>query len=431
MYNLSSVFTNSFSAGWKTWGQKGGWAVLDQGIFSGANFILNILLARWLSSESYGAFAVGFTILLLVGAVHNAFILEPLSVFGPSKYASVIVEYSRKTIRLHFLFTASFGAISLIAGIVLIYLGLDSPLPYAIFGMGISLPVILLIWHVRRISYLLQEPFLSFQSSAIYGVLLLSGVLILRESKFFNVFTIFIWMGVSASIGTFLFTLKRIFRRGTRQLIFLDIVGNHLSFGKWIALATVLTFVSGHIQIFIVAGEIGLEGAGVLRAMNNFFLPMSHIINAISSLGLSSFARDFTKGDYVSMRNKGLMISIILFLMSLVFELLIILFTVPVGWIVYQNKYINYNGLTIFMGFIPIFTALSAGPMLILRAIQKPAIFPMIGFITAIVGVTTGFMLTKKWGITGTAFSMVAASAAQLVVTYYHYNKWLKVTQRR
>ena len=30
------------------WARKGSLAVLDQGLFSGANFLVNILLARWL-----------------------------------------------------------------------------------------------------------------------------------------------------------------------------------------------------------------------------------------------------------------------------------------------------------------------------------------------------------------------------------------------
>ena len=41
-----------------SWLKKGSLAVLDQGLFSGANFVVNILLARWLTPEEYGAFAV-------------------------------------------------------------------------------------------------------------------------------------------------------------------------------------------------------------------------------------------------------------------------------------------------------------------------------------------------------------------------------------
>src|SRR6202030_792544 len=38
----------------RLWINKGGLALLDQGLISGSNFILSMLLARWLTPESYG-----------------------------------------------------------------------------------------------------------------------------------------------------------------------------------------------------------------------------------------------------------------------------------------------------------------------------------------------------------------------------------------
>ena len=38
------------------WLKKGGFAAVDQGLFSAANFLVNILLARWLEPVQYGAF---------------------------------------------------------------------------------------------------------------------------------------------------------------------------------------------------------------------------------------------------------------------------------------------------------------------------------------------------------------------------------------
>jgi len=40
------------------WTGKGGLAVVDQALFAGSNFLLSILLARWLTPAEYGAFAV-------------------------------------------------------------------------------------------------------------------------------------------------------------------------------------------------------------------------------------------------------------------------------------------------------------------------------------------------------------------------------------
>src|SRR5580692_6677487 len=39
------------------WIAKGGLAIADYGLISGSNFLLGVLLARWLSPEHYGAYA--------------------------------------------------------------------------------------------------------------------------------------------------------------------------------------------------------------------------------------------------------------------------------------------------------------------------------------------------------------------------------------
>ena len=45
---------------------KGFLAVLDQGLISGSNFLLSILLARWLRADQYGAYALSFAIFVLL-----------------------------------------------------------------------------------------------------------------------------------------------------------------------------------------------------------------------------------------------------------------------------------------------------------------------------------------------------------------------------
>src|SRR5438045_8021636 len=72
---------------------NGFWAIADQGLFAGSNFILNIVLARWLSPDEYGAFGVAFSIFLLVGTLHSSLLTEPMTVFAPGKFRERIEKY--------------------------------------------------------------------------------------------------------------------------------------------------------------------------------------------------------------------------------------------------------------------------------------------------------------------------------------------------
>src|ERR1700691_3728197 len=60
--------TGRFSGKFARWITKGGLAILDQGLISGSNFLIGILLARWLMPEQYGAFALAFYVFLLLSA---------------------------------------------------------------------------------------------------------------------------------------------------------------------------------------------------------------------------------------------------------------------------------------------------------------------------------------------------------------------------
>jgi hypothetical protein len=75
------------------WLTKGFWAVSDQGLFSLSNFALNLLLARWLVPQDYGAFTVALSVFYLVGTFHGALLTEPMLVFAPSRYKGRFPEY--------------------------------------------------------------------------------------------------------------------------------------------------------------------------------------------------------------------------------------------------------------------------------------------------------------------------------------------------
>ena len=61
-------------------------SILDQGMYSGFNFIASVLLARWLLPEDYGAYAIAFAIFQFGYQLQNAIIIEPMSVIGPVKF---------------------------------------------------------------------------------------------------------------------------------------------------------------------------------------------------------------------------------------------------------------------------------------------------------------------------------------------------------
>jgi len=69
------------------WGKRSFLSLADQSLTSGSAFLLNVLLARWLAPEAYGAFAVSFAGFLFLSGFHNVLFVEPMTVMGPSSYS--------------------------------------------------------------------------------------------------------------------------------------------------------------------------------------------------------------------------------------------------------------------------------------------------------------------------------------------------------
>src|SRR5258708_27297402 len=72
---------------------KGSFALLDQGLLACSNFLITMLLARQLTAEQYGAYALAFEAFLLLSVLYAAFVLEPMSVFGQSVYRDNMKDY--------------------------------------------------------------------------------------------------------------------------------------------------------------------------------------------------------------------------------------------------------------------------------------------------------------------------------------------------
>jgi O-antigen/teichoic acid export membrane protein len=412
----------------RSWSLRGGVAVMDQGLFSGGNFILNILLARWLSPVDYGAFSVAFAVFLFLAGFHNALLLEPMSVIGPARYPVHMRAFLSGQIRLHFLLTIPLGSLIALSGAGLLAIGMgDGWLPRALVGSGLALPFMLFLWMVRRMFYILQRPGAALLASGVYAATLLGGLWVIHHLGSDSSSIGFGLMGLTSlfsSLLTLLIWLKsNAWNEGDRPIAVGEILGAQWEYGKWLLAATFLSLGTGQAQTFFTAGLINLESAGALRALQNFILPMSQAVTAISTLGLPVLSFEYGRRKFGSLRRKGLVIAFALTALALAYDLILWLFAAPLEHYLYQAKYANYAWLLPILGFVPVFTALATGYSVILRAIQKPQHYLIAGVATAPVGLISGFLFTLWWGVQGTIISLVLTGATQLIIAYVLYKR--------
>ena len=165
----------------RRWGSRGAYSILDQALVSGANFVLSVLYARWLSADQYGSFAILLAVLLVAAGFHNALVLEPMSVLGPKSSQDRNGGYLSSLLVLHAAVVASLG-------LIIACVGLFFPAGNGI-GPGLSppaasLPFILSYWVLRRVFYLSGDARRAVTASIAYSASL--GSLLFVPHRFIS-----------------------------------------------------------------------------------------------------------------------------------------------------------------------------------------------------------------------------------------------------
>ncbi len=200
------------------WIRKGTLAIVDQGFIAGSNFLLSVLLARWLRPEQYGAYTLAFSLFLLLAGVHQALLLDPMSVLGPAVHQDQRREYLGALLWMH----AGLGlAIMMLLGVSTILvdrIAFHSDLAGALWGLTLAAPCILFFWLVRSAFYLELSPLTAAKGAVLYCVLVLGGLLVIYRYRALSPFSAFLLMAAGGiALGVLLLTkLKPILRLAGR-----------------------------------------------------------------------------------------------------------------------------------------------------------------------------------------------------------------------
>lgn len=407
------------------WGSRAGIAILDQGLFSGSNFILNILLARWMYPEEYGAFSLAFAIYLFFSGFHNALILEPMSVFGTAKYSDNLKGYMAGQFFIHVIVAGLSGLLILIVGLMLLFFHVvEQILSLFIIGTGIFLPLMLLMWLARRSCYISGRPGWAFISSLVYSFVLISGAFIQHnQERPPNPLYWYLLLGIASFAGSLLIYVNPSIV-SFRKSNWLPLLYEQWSFGKWIMLAAFLNFAGTQIQLVLLATQLGLDQAGAFRALQNFVLPMMQVLAAVSMLMLPTVSFEFGRQNFRAMNTKATKIVVGLTAVSFVYLIALFVFAKPAEHFFYDGKFAEFTVLISLFGFVPLITAIEIGFSLIVRSLQRPVYYAVSTGAIAMAGIIFGPIFVTLWAVQGAVLSLILVAMISLAVNIWFYRKW-------
>jgi O-antigen/teichoic acid export membrane protein len=413
-----SQITSEFRHALKIWPLRGFFALLDQGLISGSNFLVAILLARWLAPRQYGAYALAFEIFLFLSVVYGALVLEPMSVFGPSIYKNDFQGYLGILLRIHCVMSILIIAAVFAAAGVLYALKPGSSLSDAVFGVGVASPCLLLFWLARRGFYVHLLPQKAVLGACAYSAIMLAGLLIVYRLHTLSSLSAFLMMAAGAVLTgpAMLHWFKtRMPQPAVRHFRVKDIVRQHWNYGRWALASSVVIWFSTAIYYPLLGSFFDLAKTGEYRALMNLSSPIGQAFVAMSLLSLPHASRAHHEhGAAVAGRLVWKLTGIYVCGTSL-YWLVLILVRGPVVHHLYGGKYAQITSLLPWVALGSIFRIAATAQAIVLRAMRSPAMVFVAYSAACVVAILVGVPCTRWFGLRGTLFAWVLSSAAALV----------------
>jgi O-antigen/teichoic acid export membrane protein len=400
-------------AGWAT---RSFLAVLDQGLLSSANFILQVSLARWLLPHEYGAFALVFAVYMFFFGIHYALVQEPASVLGHVRHQSDPEGYCAATSTIHAWLSVAMAAPGVVvaAGLLLVGRQGDRSFAAALLGMSLFLPFTLLLWLTRRIAYLSLQPRLALTTSLLYAGFLLLPLVVLERAGRLSPAVAYALMG-AASVVASTWLLGALAARSVRAGFPWELLREHWQFGKWLVALSLVQWLSKDAYYFLTAGFLGSEPTAAFRALNNLVTPLEQILTALGVLLLPWLSSRWVTGSREPIRHNIAVITLAETLIVLAYIAVVSWMAVPLLQLLYRGKYSAFAWMVPGLTVVQFFRAVSAGCLLGLLASRNPRPVFWAGFAGAVVTLTVGVALVKFWSLKGLVLGLGLSAGVNAV----------------
>ncbi|WP_291992936.1 MATE family efflux transporter [Candidatus Accumulibacter sp. ACC003] len=394
------------------------WALADQTMVSGVNFLTGILLARFLGLDEYGRFALAWMVVLFCSSIQQAAIIAPMMSFGATRKVRGKPAYYAVVAAQELLFSLLCSALLGLATILSAYFAPDLGLQDLVWPLSAALFAFQLQDFLRRYFFSRNFGRLAFFNDAISYLgqvsLLVPLFYFWQLNSALVLWIIAATSGAAVVVGIWSMDLQTFSGKRLRR-----VAAIHLSHSKWLVASALSQWTSGNFFIVTLGATLGSEAVGAIRAVQNvlgvthvIFMGMENIIPAsvakcLKSGGVSAVKAYIARATWFCMGGTAFYCLIVAVNPEAVLRFL------------FGQTYSGYGYLL--WWYVPVYLLMSVGLPLRsgLRAFNDVRPIFSANLLASVLAIAAASWFIEQWGVKGAIAGLIST---QIVIQGYTYN---------
>ena len=385
-----------------------GFSLADQALSSGGLFVANVALARAVSKEEYGVFALAYSGFNFLAGLHNAIILEPFTVHGAGRYQASYSEYRwhmwksngilslALTLLLTAVWFASRWKVSLFASRSLLGLALGSA-PLLTFALG------------RRLFYVERKVRLAAMLSFFFFVALCISLVVLRAIGILNSMTTFFVFGIGslAGLATVMGGLPGKASRCSMHEVDPSHWKAHWGYSRWVIGTAFVFQFTNQAYYWLVAAFLSVPEVAELRAMLLIVMLIDQVFTAMGLIVLPMMAERYALRRITDLLSLGKTYLLILLAIGGTFAVIIVVFGNSILHVAYSGKFDDGAQLLRLLVALPLLMGIGSVMNLVMKAAEKPNVVLYAYLASGAATFAIGIPLMLHFGFPGAVYGLL------------------------
>ena len=396
------------------------WAIADQAVVSGANFLTGILVARFIGIEEFGQFALAWVLLEITLSVQNSLIIMPMMSIGPKHAESEMPAFFGAVIAQQ----AAFIVLSIIVSLFGVWVAARFYPEWVDIAAALACLLAMSQFQnfMRRYLFTRSLPLTAFVSDALRYLGQIAVLIVLLQFIAMDAADA-LWIHSGTAFAGAVFGACFINQIAWERQVLLGTLRRHWDFAKWLLCSEIMRAATGNLFILVAGAMLGATAVGGIRAAQQM-VGICHIVQ----LGLENIvpvraARHFRDGQF-----RALLVYIKRFALLGGLAIGAIVATAaaaPEFWlgIAYGAEYqaqgylVQWWAVVYFLGF------LSRPPAIGLRTIERTDVIFTVQLVSAIFAAITVYPIIHYFGVVGVMTGIVGIVVIRLVMMSRYFLK--------